>query len=148
MKTENEDSFTDQGLHEFTYALYPHPGSMIEAKTVQAGYELNTPFRSVVLGKGEKGELPKALSFYSVDNESVIIEAVKKSEDGKDIIIRMYEAYGKAGEAVLTFSKELGVKKVALVNMLEEKEKGLKLEDGRLKINVKPFEIITLRLAK
>ena len=147
MKKENEDSFTDQGAHEFTYVLYPHIGSMVEAKTIQAGYELNTPLRTVLCGKGRKGELGRMHSFYSVDNESVIIEAVKKSEDGKkDIIIRMYEAYGKAGDVVLTVSKDIKVKKVELVNMMEEKQSGLKIEDGKIKFKVRPFDIITLRL--
>ncbi|MFH1074174.1 MAG: alpha-mannosidase [Candidatus Firestonebacteria bacterium] len=141
-----DDTVTDQGLHEFTYVLYPHTGSIIEAKTVQAGYELNTPLRTALLGKGSKGKLGRAHSFYSVDNESVIIEAVKKSEEGNDIIIRMYEAYGKSGKAVLTVANELDIKKVELVNMLEEKQGALKIEDRKIKFKVRPFDIITLRL--
>ena len=37
------DSEADRGIHQFTYALYPHSGSWQSAGTVQRGYELNRP---------------------------------------------------------------------------------------------------------
>ncbi|OGF49611.1 MAG: hypothetical protein A2231_05120 [Candidatus Firestonebacteria bacterium RIFOXYA2_FULL_40_8] len=143
---DEADAVTDQGAHELTYALYPHAGNFMEAKTVQAAYELNAPLRTALLEKGNKGGRSGMHSFYSVDAESVIIEAVKKTEDGKDIIVRMYEAYGKTSEAVLTVSKEIAVKKAEFVNMMEEKGKAVKVENGKIKLKLQPFEIITLKL--
>ena len=40
---EAHHGYTDQTDHEFTYALYPHPGDHITGGVIQAGYELNVP---------------------------------------------------------------------------------------------------------
>jgi alpha-mannosidase len=37
------DPEADRGIHQFTYALYPHSGSWQSAGTVRRGYELNLP---------------------------------------------------------------------------------------------------------
>jgi alpha-mannosidase len=46
--TEFPDSEADKGIHEFTYALYPHAGSWEEAQTVRRGYELNQPLKVLI----------------------------------------------------------------------------------------------------
>jgi len=137
---------TDQGSHEFTYVIYPHAGGFIEARTVQAGYELNSPVRVFVPASGKKGTLPKEHSFFSLDKDFAILDTVKKSEDGKDIILRLYEALGMGGEVSLSIAKEINFKKALLVNLMEEKEKELKVENGTIKLILRPFDIITIKL--
>ncbi len=46
--TEFPDTEADKGIHEFTYALYPHAGSWEEAQTVRRGYELNQPLQVLI----------------------------------------------------------------------------------------------------
>ena len=68
--------------------------------------------------------MPKAGSFISVDNESIIITAIKQAEEGDDLIIRCVETSGAATSATVDFS------------FVNRKWTG----------NFKPCEIKTLRL--
>jgi alpha-mannosidase len=76
---EPHHAYTDQCDHEFTYALYPHPGDPIEGRVVQAGYALNVPLRVVPL-QPQHGQRPAKASFLQVDSPCVIVEAVKRAE--------------------------------------------------------------------
>ena len=50
------DPESDRGLHQFTYALYPHGGCWRSARTVHRGYELNRPLRVVLPEEMVEGE--------------------------------------------------------------------------------------------
>lgn len=77
---------TDQEEHFFTYSLYPHAGTWKEGGTVQKALNLNVKARAV------KGAAAKEnWSFLSVDKANVVLETVKKAEDGDGIIVRLYE---------------------------------------------------------
>ena len=138
----------DQGIHEFTYSLYPHGGSHIEGRVVQASYELNIPL-NVISSKNIHLNGVKT-SFIKVDNENIIIEAVKKAEFSDSIIVRLYECSGSNVKANISFGFE--VKDVLLVNLLEEvdllEEDTHSLEFNKESINLsfKPFEIHTLKI--
>jgi alpha-mannosidase len=76
--------------------------------------------------------------------ENVIVEAVKQAEDGKGMILRMYESHG--GDCTTTVSFGVPVKKVTVTNLLEEPVTELPMENGAVKVPFKPFEIVTLKL--
>ena len=134
---------TDQGLHEFTYVLMPHAGSFIDAGTVREAFDLNVPLRAVKT-VSKKGALLPVHSFLSVNNGDIIIDTVKKAEDGKGTVLRFYEPHGSRQSVELDIN--FPFKKAYLTDMLERKEKQLKTESGRVKMDVKPFEIVTLKL--
>ena len=83
------DYLQDQGAHEFTYALLPHGGDFVEGRVVQEAFALNEPVHAVI---GE-AKLPYR-SFLTFDNDQVELDAVKKSEDGKYIVVRFHEFAG------------------------------------------------------
>ncbi len=56
-------------------------------------------------------------SFFSVNKASVIIDSVKKAEDSKDIIVRLYESHG--GRTHFRLHSALPVKSANLCNMME-----------------------------
>ena len=82
----------DQGVHEFTYSLYPHSKNHIEGRVVQTSYELNVPLKVINSNKINLNEVKT--SFIEMDNENIIIEAIKKAEYSDDIIVRLYECSG------------------------------------------------------
>lgn len=83
------DHLQDQGEHTFTYALLPHRGDFVEGNVVQEGFALNAPM------KVAKGRCRFCYdSFVSFDNPQVELDAVKKSEDGKYLVIRFHEFAG------------------------------------------------------
>ena len=83
------DYLQDQGEHEFTYSLFPHGGDFVEGNVVQEAFALNNPM-DVVNGHFT---LPFD-SFLSFDADQVELDAVKKSEDGKYLVIRYHEFAG------------------------------------------------------
>ncbi|MDO4339747.1 MAG: alpha-mannosidase [Eubacteriales bacterium] len=85
------DHLQDQGIHEFTYALLPHGGDFVEGCVVQEAYDLNDPMEAA-----EGASVLGYESFVSFDNSQVEVDAVKKSEDGKYIVLRFHEFAGSA----------------------------------------------------
>lgn len=90
------DYLQDQGEHVFTYSLLPHGGDFVEGRTVQEAYALNDPME-VVLGTWNMGQN----SFLSFDNEQVELDAVKKSEDGKYLVVRFHEFAGSTQQVTM-----------------------------------------------
>lgn len=85
------DYLQDQGLHEFTYALLPHGGDFAGGGVVQEAFALNDSMQVT-----EGTSVLQYESFVSFDNSQVELDAVKKSEDGKYIVIRFHEFAGSA----------------------------------------------------
>ena len=133
----------DQGHHEFTYSLLPHRGGFCQAGVVQAAYGLNQPLTGMEIRNGA-GDLPQKFSLASCDRENVILETVKRAEDGDDMILRLYEAWGSRTTATITFG--VAPERVSLVNLMEE-ETGteLPIHDGTVTLPVRAFEIVTLK---
>ncbi|XID93446.1 alpha-mannosidase [Paenibacillaceae bacterium WGS1546] len=93
-------AFVDQGIQRFRYALLPHEGSWEEAGTVRRAAELNQPPISLIETYHE-GELSQKMSFLSVDRDNLVVSALKKAEDGNDMIVRCYETSKKATEGTI-----------------------------------------------
>ncbi len=132
----------DLELHRFTYAIMPHCGGWREAGTPQMAYRLNVPVLTAA-GRGA-GAVP--LPFASVDRENVIIEAVKQQLDGEDAIIRLYECHGARTDVALQLGRE--PEYVKRVNLLEDELGGVDAADGRVRLTLKPYEIITLKVGQ
>lgn len=81
----------DRGQHQFTYALYPHPGSC-QAGQVEAAIALNQPLRLLPIEASLGGQLPPRHSFWQ--GSGGLLAALKKAESGQGYIARFYEAYG------------------------------------------------------
>jgi alpha-mannosidase len=142
---EPHHAYTDQADHLFTYALYPHAGNHVEGGVIRAGYELNVPLRVLAEGVGG-GDGPISASFLEVDAPNVIVEAVKKAEDGNDIIVRLYEAEHKAAHARLRFG--FPIRAAAEVNLMEEEARPLTVRSEGVTLEFRPFEIKTVRVTE
>jgi alpha-mannosidase len=137
------DPHADEGRHEFTYALYAHPGSWREAQTVRRGYELNyalLPLQSV----NHQGALAAEYSFLQVDGENVVVTAVKRAEDDRALIVRFYEWAGKESDVRLTFP--LGLESAAETDLMEKSIGDLALQAQAVVVHTRPYEIKTVRL--
>ncbi len=105
------DKTADKGKHVFKYALYPHKGAALDSELIKLGYLFNYP-----LELAEKALEIKSL--VSVDNQSIVIDTIKKSEDGEGLIVRMYESKGQTQKATIKTSLE-GYKEYD-VNLIED----------------------------
>ena len=94
-------SYTDEGLHRFEYAVYPHKGEAEFSGIQQAAAAFNSKPVSVPVGY-HKGSLPQNKSFISVNKPNIQLTALKFCEDGSgDIIMRLCETDGKAVRAAI-----------------------------------------------
>ena len=110
------------------------------------GYEFNYKLLAFQLPKDKKYRSER--SFLKVSPENVIVSALKKAEDEKGIIVRFYEACGKKTETTINLFKK--PKSVKVVNLMEEKDKEFDKKIGikrnEIKLNINPFEIVTLKV--
>lgn len=135
------DPETDHGMHRLRYALLP--GATI-ADAVREGHRINLPERTVY-GEGLVEPL------LTVDNEQIVVASVKLAEDrGGDVVVRLYESGGGRAEATLT--PGFSVTSVTAVDLLErpreEDADAVTAGFGGVRLRLRPFQILTLRLAR
>ena len=136
------DAEADRGKQHFTYAIYPHAGSWKQAQTVRRGYELNDPLLAQQTF-AHTGALPSQHSWGTVENANVTLTAVKKSEDEKALVFRMYEWAGTPAEVKLHVPP--GASYAITTNLMEKPEgKHLPLSADTVTLPIKPFEILTV----
>jgi alpha-mannosidase len=133
------DMHADKGCQEFTYAFYAWNGTLYDSDLVREAYDLNVP---VTLAAGAGGEG----SLFGLDAPNVVIEAVKPAEDGSgDVVVRLYEA--KRTRTACTLRTSLPVTAAVETNMLEEAQGDLVVEGPEIALDLRPFEIKTIRLS-
>jgi len=137
------DPVADRAEHQFTYALYPHAGDHVAGGVMRAGYELNVPLR-VLADRPGGGKLAPSVSWFRINAPEIVIETVKQAEDGKGLIVRLYESAGASTRAELACGFALA--EAAEANLIEEEPKPLDVSGGGLRLEFRPFEIRTLRL--
>jgi alpha-mannosidase len=138
------DAEADMGHHHFHYALYPHAGTWKDALTVRHGYEYSYPLAAVVT-TSHPGALPAEHSFASVNPENVVLTAVKKAEDAKGLIFRVYEWAGK--DSTVEFHVPSGATGATMTNLQETPEgSALPVTGDVVKAPIHPYEILTIRV--
>ena len=116
--TIRPDPTSDMGLHRFCYMILPHAGDAVSAHINRIALEYNIPI--------VKADVSCQNTF-----PGLFLQAMKLSEDGKMVVVRLTETEGHRGTLRLP-------KKVRLLNMLED-------EEGESDcIAYKPFEILTI----
>ena len=90
------------------------------------------------------GRLPDAQSFLDVREENVIVSAVKKSEDGDTLMIRLYEWAGRGGDVHLRLPSAAA--SAATTNLMEHDEHALTPEADAITVPVSPYEIKTVKV--
>jgi alpha-mannosidase len=139
------DPEADQGQHRFAYSLLPHAGSWNEL-TIAESYALNDPLIVWATARNPKPQTRnlKSLSFISVDLPSVVIETIKQAEDGRGLIVRLYESQRRRG--VCTLATAFPLAEAWRTNLLEENQERLEIENYKVHFSIKPYQILTLRL--
>lgn len=149
----------DKGMHRFSYSIYPHAGDFRQGNTVREAYRLNNPMRLLRInadgcgcqaGEGQKTQRTRAgsmtdgrLELVSFQADNIILEAVKKSEDGQGYIFRFYECYNRRCSLRLTFAENYS--HVYRCNLLEEAVGELTSAGRGYVVDVRPYEIFTLK---
>lgn len=117
--TIRPDPTSDTGRHDFCYMILPHGGDAVAAGVNNAAFEYNIPLRAA------------DIEWKLGDFSPLWLQAVKLSEDGRMLVVRLSEQNGARGELRLS-------RRAKLLNMLED------VTGEADTIEYSPFEIITL----
>lgn len=136
------DEKADQGEHVMTYSLLPHLGDWRE-EVVRSAYDLNIPLILRRLS-GSSADAQAGGSLVSVDAPYVVIETVKRAEDGNGIIVRLYENERSRGRITVNVGFPLAA--AYHTNLLEEDSAAFEVQGNQVQLNIGPYEIVSLRL--
>lgn len=150
------DPRADEGLHTFSYSIYPHREGWREGKVVFQALAFNSPLMSLQelahaspqeQWAGKAGGLPEAYSFIKTDSDHVVLYAIKQMEGfyDTDAILRFYETEGREGDVTVQFPRSVRVTETSL---LEDVAVGPIGTGQSIRFHVKPWEIKTLRVAR
>jgi alpha-mannosidase len=145
--TTSPDADADRGRHEFTYSLFAHADDWRNG-TVAAAYHLNDEVivRSAT-ARRTRAEVPAvAVPIVAVDQSNVVIETVKRAEDGNGLIVRLYEHHRCRRRVALTAG--FPIAHAERCDILEQPldDGSCSVEDNVVRFEITPYRIVTLRL--
>jgi alpha-mannosidase len=89
--------------------------------------------------------LPAEQSFLRLEPSNLILTALKKSEDGSQVVLRFYEAEGYVSDARIRMPR--AIRRAWRTSLIEENQESLTPSpDGSLSLKIQPWEIATLKL--
>lgn len=97
------DPLPEVSDHEIKFAVVAHKGAFDISAATRAGEEFNSPM-AIVSTSVQKGTLPAEKSFVEVLTPGVFMSAIKKAEDGKGIVVRVFDMEGKKTTAKIKIS--------------------------------------------
>ncbi len=130
------DPMADEGHQAFTYALMPHAGTWYEGGVREEAEDLNQPLVVLPVTDRAVGSW-QPLAPRGID---AAISGLKPSEDGDDLVLRVFEPAGRRGDFSLTLPD--GWTTSAPVTILEEPL------DGVAATGLLPFEVKSWRLTR
>ncbi|WP_390405462.1 alpha-mannosidase [Lacticaseibacillus jixiensis] len=140
---QGPDPEADQGTHHFTYSLLPHRGNFVEGGVEQQASELNVPLTQAV---GQVADDQQALFAFGADQLPVAVDAIKQSEDGQRVILRLHDYSGAC--STLKFKPQFTYQAAALTNLAEVAQQTIAAVDGWFEISLKPYQIVTVAFSR
>jgi alpha-mannosidase len=129
------------GQHSYSYSAYMYSGNWKNIHIHREAYEYGQPLLAMQLNHDV---IEKERQFMKLDPDNLIVSALKKAEDEEAIIVRFFETKGEKCKAVLSLPSCISSAKA--VNLLEEDESDVSISDNKITMEVKPFEIVSLKL--
>ncbi len=140
--TPTSPHYPPQGTYSFRYSLSSAPGDWKAARAWRTGMAFTNPLVPVSVPDSISAKsLPPVQSLCSINQEGVVISALKKSDLGSAILLRAYEIEGRPANAAVTC---LGAQTVTRTNLLEEETGGPPQKTTELR----PYEIVTWELRR
>ena len=133
------DFSADTGEHEFTYSFYLHSGNALDSGLLSEAAALNR--EALLFDRFRNGQ---TRPFCRISGDGVSLGAVKKAEKSACHVIRTVETKGRFSSGELRFS---GPVKICRTDLIEWRDENMiTLPDGRLELELSPFEIRTYKV--
>jgi alpha-mannosidase len=134
------DPSADEGEHGFGYALYPHQGDWRDGGTVAEGAGFNRP---LLWAPGSPADVLRTPLVSAIPTH-VVVDGIKPAEDGEGWVVRLYESIGARVRARLSFGPAVTMANVS--NTLEDRLEPLALEGGACDVDLRGFQLMTIRV--
>lgn len=123
------DPLADEGEQAFVYSLMPHAGDWAAGRVREEAEDLNQPLLAV----RASGLAAGAISPVGTSGIAAALSGLKRAEDGKGLVLRVYEPRGARGD--FGFSLPDGWKNKGGVTLLEE------TQERSASADLMPFEV-------
>lgn len=136
------------GKYHFEYSLQTFSGDWKSQGFPQTASDFITPIRAILSASGRKGALPTEAEYISFTvkpkkaSGNLVLSAIKKAENAKGLIVRLYNPTDLNLSVEIKASKELGNFK--LVNSDETPVKIAQGSKPEQSINIGPYKICAL----
>ena len=134
------DPEADVGHHELAFAICPHARRLAGRGRHRARPCASTRRCCSARGGGE----PRSL--FATDAPGLLVDTVKRAEDGDELIVRLYEAHGGRGTARLRVGVPFGG--AWFTNLLEDRLGAAEVDGDEVVVPFRPFEIVTVALGR
>ena len=139
------DPESDQGSHRFAYALFPHAGDLREAGVIAEAEAFNLPLAAQPASPDRPGPRPVSASVVWSDQPNVTVEAVKQADRDDALVVRVSEAWGARGRVHV--STAVPVTSATRVDVLERDVAPVACGNGTVELDLRPFELVTLKFS-
>ncbi|KAL1969339.1 hypothetical protein VTN77DRAFT_9531 [Rasamsonia byssochlamydoides] len=150
------DANADMGRHHIRYAILPHEGALSQT-TIRTAFNFNNPMKLLYANDLTKAAAAGPIPIRLTGSPSLVLDGVKRGEDdedvsrgelpkreGRSVIVRIYDSLGGVSKGRIETTWP--VKKVWKCNVLEDDEEEYKIENGKVDITLRAFEVATFRL--
>jgi mannosylglycerate hydrolase len=155
------------GAYTYEYAIVPHAGDWRTAYRVAYNFgaplllaradmhegldlrEMNItrddPAQVKAIPWPRSGRLPGAFSFLEIEPPTLILSAVRRTEDGQGVVVRFYNV--ERAPVTATLTSGLPLASARRLNLNEEPGELLEVVDGRrVELPVRGAEVVTCEL--
>ncbi len=139
--------YTQKGSHFYRMALFPHSGNWRSRYREAIGFNYRLiAFVGAESASASGPSLSESQSFLRIEPDNLVVTAMKKGEDDDRIVIRFYEAEGNESTAHVRLPAP--ILRAWKTSLIEEDESAIQpLHDGSLEFTVRPWEIVTIKVA-
>jgi alpha-mannosidase len=130
------------GSHRVTYSLLAHDGDYREGEVQERFLDLIFPIQVMGL-PAQACPVTAPVSLFEFDRPGLLIDAIKRSEDERAIILRLHEAYGGRGRWVMRAGFDF--KEVYASTLMERAQGKIDHTGAEIIMDIGPREIVTLR---
>lgn len=143
-RSDSMQSLMDLGRNRYSFGIFSHSGDDLTA-TQQNGAYFSRPLTVFSAKSGNQGPLPSVFQFASLNDDGVLIKAIKKELNGNRVIVRFQEGAGKTHQNV-RFKIGSGILAACEMLATEEEIGEAKLNQGELCFDLSPYAPKTFAL--
>ncbi|NVM16812.1 MAG: hypothetical protein HWN80_03790 [Candidatus Lokiarchaeota archaeon] len=158
---ENKNNWINSQTHvkgkEFNNPLKVIAPSIVRTSMRSADNLVLSPFGILTVFDDTKrypidSYLPEELSFLDIDNSNIVLSALKKSEEGDELVVRCYNISSKTQETIIKFCDFIEILDAKIVNFLEEEPQNeikadiKSVDKNSILLEIEPHVIATVKI--